>query len=527
MRSVRRVVFRSAMLAAATSVAGWGATAARATAAETTTSEPRTETRTGPTTSAPARGLTLREVLNQAVVGNPDLLRERVAIDAARANVIVAEGQFDLVLTGDATFVRRVTPSISGSGSDFGAGFANSVTVDLGLTRALESGGRITLGAQGIGTNTNSIQPCGGNGVVCTYYTSGLTLAFTHPLLRGFGTEITLANLRKQRILHDTELLNRQARAAIVIRDVVTAYWELGYAADDLEIRRSAVTLAEEQRRYTQAQVDVGRLGLADLAALDRAIADRQQDVALAEQTLLGRALDLERLAGRAVPATFVPAAAIDRPSHAETPHDPAAETAHALESSPQLRATRAGLALSAIDIQTAQAMLRPQLDFTGSVGTGGRRLGFGDAWSQAGRFEDLNWSAGLIFQLPVQNRVARGGAEVARAADEKVHIDVADLELGIRDAVVRLTAEARVGARRGDLARAAIGYAQKNLEAERARFEVGRSTNNDVLLRQQELKTAEIQVARAAADLANAETALAALTGAILERYGVVLRGS
>ena len=114
-----------------------------------------------------------------------------------------------------------------------------------------------------------------------------------------------------------------------------------------------------------------------------------------------------------------------------------------------------------------------------------------------------------------------------ARATRDSARIDVVDLELGIRDGVVRMTNAARIGARRGDLARAAVGYAQKNLEAEHARFDVGRSTNNDVLLRQQELKSAEIQIARAAADLANAETALLALTGEILDRYGVILRGS
>ena len=182
---------------------------------------------------------------------------------------------------------------------------------------------------------------------------------------------------------------------------------------------------------------------------------------------------------------------------------------------------------LSQIDIRTQQALLRPQLDFTGSVATAGRQLDFGQAWAQAARFENLTWSAGLAFQLPLQNRAARGAEQSARATGELARINIADLELGIRDGVVRMAAAARFAARRGDLARAAVGYAQKNLEAERARFDVGRSTNNDVLLRQQELKTAEIQVARAAADLANAETALEALTGDILERYGIVLRGS
>jgi outer membrane protein TolC len=339
---------------------------------------------------------------------------------------------------------------------------------------------------------------------------------------------VATANLRKQRIQHDVELLNRQASAAVVVRDVITAYWELGYAADDLEIRRSAVRLAEQQRAYTQAQVEVGRLGQADLAAVDRAIADRQQDVALAEQTLLVRALDLERLVGHAVDANFIPPAATERPSSSEPAQiDAAAETTRALQSSPQLRALRAGVGLSDIDVRTAQALLRPRLDFTGSVGTAGAQLAFGEAWSQAARLENIVWSAGLTFQLPLQNRAARGTEQAARATVESVRIDVADLELGIRDGIVRMTGAARTAARRRELAQAAVGYAQKNLEAERARFDVGRSTNNDVLLRQQELKAAEVQIARAAADLANAETALAALTGEILERYGVLLRGS
>jgi outer membrane protein len=75
-------------------------------------------------------------------------------------------------------------------------------------------------------------------------------------------------------------------------------------------------------------------------------------------------------------------------------------------------------------------------------------------------------------------------------------------------------------------LAKQTVGFAQQNLEAERARFSVGRSTNNDVLLRQQELKNAEISVVRATVDLLDSEIALSAITAEILDRYGVVLKG-
>jgi outer membrane protein TolC len=474
----------------------------------------------GASAPAPGTGLGLREVLGRAVTGNPDLLRVRAAIDLAGANLLAAEGAFDFVLTGDGTFARRTTPPVNST--DPAAGTTTSFTANLALTRALESGGSISLGAQEVITRTSvALQSCG---TLCTYYNSGVTLRFTHPLLRGFGSEVATANLRKRQILLDTELLNRRARAAVVLRDVVTAYWEFGYAWDDLTIRRSAVRLAEEQRRYSQAQVDVGKLSLADLAAVDRAIADRQQDVANAEQTILGRALDLERLTGRTVGGTFTVAGASERPSGTPAVIDPTAEIAHALEASPQLRALRAGLTLTDIDVRTAQALVRPQLDFVGSIGTAGRQAAIDDSWGQAGRFEAVNWSAGLVFQLPVQNRAARGVVDAARATGDRARIDMTDLDLAIRDGVVRLAGAARTAVRRGELARAAVGYAQKNLEAERARFDVGRSTNNDVLLRQQELKTAEIQVARAATDQANAETALSALSGDILERYGVNL---
>jgi outer membrane protein TolC len=86
------------------------------------------------------------------------------------------------------------------------------------------------------------------------------------------------------------------------------------------------------------------------------------------------------------------------------------------------------------------------------------------------------------------------------------------------------MSAQIRSAGARVEFGRAAVTFSQDNLQAEMARFQVGTSTNNDVLLRQQELKQAQSSVARAAADLLEAEIALAALTGDILETYGVEL---
>jgi outer membrane protein len=468
--------------------------------------------------------LTLMQALQYAATGNIDLRRERIAIDTARAGVLTAEGKFDFVLSGDGTVARQPPQSLGSLTS----GPSSTALVNLQLGRALETGGQVALVDRFRYVNSGSSLGCtdpGGPGSTCAHM-NDLTLVFSHPLLRGFGTEIAQANLNKQRIQRDLALLNRQARASLVVRDTVIGYWELAYQTEDLAIRRSAVELARQQLRTTQAMIDVQRVGKLELAAVEAAIAARQQEVATGEQELVLRGLDLMRLFGRPVPPTFAGYASGERPSAGAHEVDVAADITRALQNSPALKSLKMGIGLTDIDIQVAAASVRSRLDFAGSVGVSGRDNGtLSDSLAQTSRFDRPTWSAGLIFELPVQNRAARGAEQTARLTGERATLDAGDLELAIRDGVARLGARIHAASQREQLARAAVGYAGQNLEAERARFEVGRSTNNDVLLRQQELKQAEIAVARATVDLLVNDAALAALTGDILDRYQIKLQ--
>jgi outer membrane protein len=466
-------------------------------------------------------GMTLRQAIERAAGGNIQLRRQNIALRTSAANVLAAEGLFDVLLAADGSYGRRVNLQLT---PNTPAAFTDTVLFDLSLARQLETGGKLSLsGTQQISTS-NSIALCN-NAPPCTGYSPSLTLSFTQPLLRGFGREFTEANLRKQRINQDLALLNRQAQASLSVRDTITAYWELAYQAQDLEIRRSAEALAREQLRTTNAQIQVGRMGALEAAAVNRAIAQAQQEEATSEQLLTARALDLQRLFGAAVPRGFPGYKAADALNVSAHEVNVDTETTHALQASPALKSLKMGLALSDIDLQVALASLRPQLDLGASVGRVGRDLNFGESLRQLTRNEDTVWSAGLTFSLPVQNRAARGTADVARAAADSARLDAEDLDLAIRDGVARLAAVIQSASQRIEFARAAVGFAEQNLTAERARFDVGRSTNNDVLLRQQELKLAQIAVARAIVDLLDGDVALAALTGDVLETYGVTLR--
>ncbi len=472
--------------------------------------------------------LTLMQALARAAEGNVDLRRERILVQVAEAQLGTSMGTFDFRLTGNLSFSRRTTPPLSAD--DISGGFTNTIASDIGLSRLLETGGNLRLSMQQNTTTTNARVQCGtavGPATACDFYGTNVALNFSHPLLRGFGAEIVQANIRRQRILVDQALLSRQTRASNVLRDVITSYWELSYATQDLSIRQSAVEQAREQLRITNAQIEVGRLAPVDAAAVERAISDRLQEVVVSQQNQFFRTLELRRLFGMPTDPSLPVFVAQDAPMTTPREVDVAAEIQRALETNPQIRAIKMGIHLTDIDIETARSSLKPQVDFNGQIGAAGRQRQFGATVGQAFGLDDMVWSAGLSLDVPLENRIAKGQMRTAQLSAERSRLEAGDLELALRDQTVRLSTNIGTASKRVELARATVGFAQKNLEAEKARFSVGRSTNNDVLLRQQELKSAEIQVVRATVDQLNSEVALSAATGEILERYGVVLKGN
>lgn len=478
--------------------------------------------------------LSLMQAVERALAGNADLRRERVAVAATVARQMAAAGQFDVLLESGLGIRREVAPSLCPANdpacNDPYAGRTTTSSLTVGFSRRLETGGTLKLG--GALTRTDVQMPnlygttAGYGTTIGSFYDSNLALTFTHPLLRGLGTEVTLANLRKARIQHDIAQLNRQMRVCNVVRDVVVAYWELAYTTQDLAIKQTAVALAQEQLRTTQALITAGRLADSDAASVQRAIAQRQEDLALAEQNLYFRSLDLQRLFGVPVNADLPLLAAADAPSSPTPNVEPVAEIARALEANPQLRALNLGMALSQTDVATARNTLRPRLDFAGGIGPVGRKVGLAGTAREMTELSNLGWSAGLVFELPLENRVARGQMHEAQEELNLSRINAEDFAAQVRELVLRASRSIVTAAKRVELGRHEVVFAGQNLDAERARFQVGRTTNNDVLLRQQELKDAETRLLRSTVDQNESEVALSAVTAEVLDHFALVLKG-
>ena len=69
-----------------------------------------------------------------------------------------------------------------------------------------------------------------------------------------------------------------------------------------------------------------------------------------------------------------------------------------------------------------------------------------------------------------------------------------------------------------------AVGLAEQNITAEQNRFALGKSTNFDVLRRQEELEQARLRQSAAVVDYLASRTELDGLSGTLLARYHIVM---
>lgn len=341
-------------------------------------------------------------------------------------------------------------------------------------------------------------------------YGSELGFNFTQPLLRDFGVDVTRRGIH---IARNTLGISKEAfrdRVSQSIFDVEQAYLDLIYTRRNLDVRRQSLVLARDQDRITQIRIDVGAAAPLDILEPRVAIAQREEDLITAE-ALVRTAEDRLRRQMNLPPEEW------DRPIIPDEQMasnsailDSEAAVARAMELRPELRQANLVVANRRIQNRYARNQILPQLDLTidyGYSGLGpelitdpetgeviGTRGGYGEALSQVSTLDFPSWSAGLNFGVPIRNVAARAEARRSELDIERTVAEMEllrqDIALEVRQAVRDIeTAERQISA-----ARASREAAERNVDAERKRYENGMSTNFDVLRVQQDLSDAKIR---------------------------------
>lgn len=459
--------------------------------------------------------LTLREAVALALRHSPELAAAGAELAAAAGAELAARGLDDPVLSASsAARVREAGPGAH----------ADEVSVVLQLAQPLPTGGQVALGI-----DTSYVRGAGVPGAPvalppgASQHTQALQLTLAQPLLRGSGAAVARAEQRRTGIGRQLARAQRAAAATALLQRVINGYWGGAHARRELELRLGSAAAARQQLERVHANIAVGKLPPSASAEIEVVIALRDDAVLLAEQALAELELELGRLCGlpaleRLQPVEPLPAIDLAAPAR----HGFAPTLAAALAHSPALLALRARGRAADVELDVQEDALLPRLDLALAGGPLGSAASARGAYRQLSGLEGHALSASLSLELPLLGRAARGGLEQARARSRGAHWDEAAVAAQIRTAVATALGLRETALRRAALLEPSQRSASLDLEAEQARFEVGRASSFDVLRRQDALATVQLSWLGAELQRLQAEASLDALTGELLARHGV-----
>jgi outer membrane protein len=467
---------------------------------------------------ARAQPLSERDVLERAVASRPSLRAALLEVERARLSVLGEEARYVPSLIVDAGVTRTETPSLTFggvrvvAGTTGEAGVAARKTFSFGTDVTLRLGSVYQRRDSGLVLEGFPPQPAVGPG-----YGFNARLTLAQPLLRGAGRQVGEAALRAARVQRTAAELSRDRVASELLRDVLSAYWELWYSSASLAIEERSRALSEQQRNEARARVDTGSLAPASQLTFETALATR-------EEAVLAARTDVERKRATLRQRIGDRAGVLNDPSPDALPEAPAPREGArdaALDRSALVRERAAAVTLAETQARTASDPLRSRLDLEAYV----QAQGLGDDDVGAAAEETVTGQAisahvGLVYETPFSGTRQSAEAARARIAVDAARAQLEEAKLAVASEIEVALVEHEAGGERLALAERTVEIARQQLTAEQARLATGATTPLAVVEAEGNLRSAELRVARARADLVQASLTIAHLTGELLARH-------
>ena len=380
----------------------------------------------------------------------------------------------------------------------------------MNASQTLPTGGTFSLDFTGYRTTTNrrgtTIDP-----------RFGTTLRFniSQPLLKNFGFKMS-----RREILVATHNLgiseeNLKQTLNDTVYNVESAYWNLVYSIENLEVRRQSLQLAKDLLEKNQRSVEVGTLAPMEVLSARAEVATREADLIQAETQIKSNEDQLKLLLNITGDEDKKVTALLpkDKPTYVAKEVSLEEALAAAIQNRSDLEISRIGLETDKLDLSYAKNQNLPELNLSASVyapGVDGTRLiyegnpldgviidripgGISGALKQTSSFQYPNWNLGLTLNIPLANIFSK-----ANLAQAKLNMRQAMLQLENQKEQVYLEIKNAVRSVEANYKRiqaytTARELAEQKLAAEEEKRRVGMSTNYMVLSYQRDLANARI----------------------------------
>lgn len=375
-------------------------------------------------------------------------------------------------------------------------------------------------------------------------YNTGLNLTYQQSVLRNWGVEVNEAPItiaKNNQRISESDFRNT---VITTIESVEAAYWELVFARGDLDVKLESMHLAQELLRINRAKVEVGALARLDVTQAEAGVASRVQDVIVSVGNLLNAEDSLRQLLNpdrsHAIwSSTLVPS---DEPVFVPEAPDEADAITTALASRPELERQRITIESNAlqekVDYKAKRwdLILEGRYNLEGLEGYGERctdptdpatctvflNTDFMDAVEGLDETEFADWTLQATLTVPIGNRAAKARYNTSRLRHRQSQVQLDNLVLAAEMDVRQKVRDIRINIERVNAAAANVALQQKNVDAEKKKFENGMSTSFQVLEIQEDLATAKSQENRAKVDYQKSLAALERAKGTLLDARSI-----
>ena len=466
--------------------------------------------------------LSLQDSLRAAMLGNHDIQLAGYTPRIAQEDIVRAEAVFDPTAFFANTFGRTKRPiqSVLDTGAVGDTSYIeDSWAFQGGLRQPLIIGGVVSVYEQmnWLATNSDLTIPN-------PQFTGSLNVEVSQPLLRGFGARVNRATIRVADVSARISRETFRTKVMDVAADVTRNYWQLAHDLDVVRVSRQSLDQAREVLRREGVRLAQGLSKEVDVDRARAAVAIREVEVVRSENQVRST-LDRLKLVLNSpdLPlgeeARVVQTAALH---YYEVPVDRSEAVAKALARRPDLEAARLAVAGNRLRLDVAEHETLPRLDAVLRGSLPGLGTSWGDSFGQQWFSGKYTWSAGVEFEMPVGNRTAKADERKRRLEYEQSLMEAEQL---VAQAVFEVNEAVRgvlVAHDEVDATTRAQDAAERAMKGELARFELGETTNHDLLIAQDNLATAQRDHLRALLAFNTAVTDLARAQGMILEEAGI-----
>lgn len=487
--------------------------------------------------------LSIKSYLDLVMANNTDIAIQKVVVDINRNAITRAFSVFDPFAVARFNSTRTQTPS---SNLLVGAQTLNQLNQPLSLTyqQILPTGAQyfVNFGSNKISSNS----------AFSTYnpqLNASLNFSASQPLLRGRGGYITRMPISIARSRLRASEYNLEDQVIQLVSAAENVYWDAVGARENLRVQEESLKLADTALQRAKKELELGAISPLEIYQPEANYANAEIFVTQARYRLQQAEDALRKQIGadldpkiRDYPLVLTEPV---NPPPENLALDKEATVQRALAMRPDLKNARQNLDVDELNLRAANNALLPDLSLTaqyGSSGLGGVFYprtnllnpgaavlpiygGIGDALAGVFGFGYPVYGFGLTLRLPIKDRKA-----VADVADAVVNrrldaLHERSVEQSIRLQVLNVISQVENSRASVQLARVARDLAQKRVEADQKRYELGTTTLFFVLASQGDYTQAENNLVTQTINYRRNLISLLQRTGQLLEERGIVLQ--